>query len=94
MRVSTGGIRGYYVHGNKRCTMCSLYIRWDGNRCPCCNYPLRLNTRSSRAKRAQKRMRLRTDVRVEGEMQTGHGIRLKVVTGPAVPSSPSPVTAN
>ena len=84
-RVNTRGFRGYYLAGNKRCSVCCLYIRWEGNRCPCCNYPLRLNTRSSRAKRAQKRMRERIDVRVEGEEQTGKGIQLKVVTGPHAP---------
>ena len=33
--------------GQKRCSVCEIFIQWDGNPyCPCCNYKLR--TRSFR----------------------------------------------
>lgn len=37
---------GRYNAGQKRCTMCSLYVHWDGNFCPCCSYMLRSKPRN------------------------------------------------
>ncbi|MDR4492609.1 MAG: hypothetical protein R2685_17225 [Candidatus Nitrosocosmicus sp.] len=36
-----------YKEGQKRCSICEIFIKWDENPyCPCCNYKLR--TRSFR----------------------------------------------
>ena len=34
-----GGLR--YSSGQKRCTSCSIFIKWEGLFCPCCGYKLR-----------------------------------------------------
>ncbi|KAA2279710.1 hypothetical protein F1Z66_12550 [Candidatus Nitrosocosmicus sp. SS] len=41
-----GGKESVYALGYKRCTGCSLYIKYNGIRCPCCNYPLRTRKRN------------------------------------------------
>ena len=30
-----------YASGQSRCTLCDIYIRWDGRHCPCCRRRLR-----------------------------------------------------
>jgi predicted amidophosphoribosyltransferase len=35
-----------YKEGQKRCSVCKVFIKWNENYCPCCNYKLR--TRSFR----------------------------------------------
>jgi hypothetical protein len=30
-----------YGAGQKRCSICDIFIQWDGRRCPCCNYMLK-----------------------------------------------------
>lgn len=34
-----------YKEWQKRCSVCEIFIKWNENRCPCCNYKL---TRSFR----------------------------------------------
>lgn len=41
-----GGKQSAYQLGYKRCSVCSLYIRFDGIHCPCCKFPLRSKKRS------------------------------------------------
>lgn len=41
-----------YTEGQKRCTTCEIFIRWDNAYCPCCNYKLR--TRSFRGLRMRE----------------------------------------
>jgi len=41
---------GRYITGQKRCNSCNIFLWWDGLRCPCCNYQLRLRPRSSKFK--------------------------------------------
>ena len=41
-----GGKYSLYAQNFKRCTECAIYIKYDGNRCPCCKYPLRTKRRS------------------------------------------------
>ena len=41
---------GRYTAGQKRCQMCAIWIQWDGIRCPCCSYRLRLRPRSLKYK--------------------------------------------
>ena len=40
-----GGKQSVYHLGYKRCSVCSLFIRFDGTRCPCCNHSLRSRRR-------------------------------------------------
>ena len=44
-----------YMEGQKRCSVCEIYIKWNENRCPCCNYKLR--TRSFRGFGMRKKYR-------------------------------------
>lgn len=39
----TGGGKHTREHW-KKCTMCAVYINYDGNRCPCCNGLFKLRT--------------------------------------------------
>lgn len=52
MKYKTRGnpIKGKYRIGQKRCQICSLYLIWEGLRCPCCNYILRTKPRNSKFK--------------------------------------------
>ena len=40
----------YYAQGYKRCSMCEIFIEWDGTRCPCCDSSTE-NSRPSEDKR-------------------------------------------
>jgi hypothetical protein len=44
-----------YTEGQKRCSICEIFIKWNENNCPCCNYKLR--TRSFRGFGMKKRFR-------------------------------------
>ena len=35
-----------YLHGGKRCTLCALFVKWEGIHCPCCGTKLRVKIRS------------------------------------------------
>ena len=39
-----------YMNGQKRCGVCSVYLRWAGSKCPCCSAVLHVRPRHSRAK--------------------------------------------
>ncbi len=39
---------GRYHSGQKRCTTCEMYIKWDGVYCPCCKSMLRYKPRNSK----------------------------------------------
>ena len=48
-----------YREGQKRCTVCEIFINWNNNiYCPCCNYKLR--TRSFRGWEMRKKYREQT----------------------------------
>ena len=50
---------GWYESGAKRCKICSLFVKWDGIRCPCCNNVLRLKPLTGKNKEKLKvRMRV------------------------------------
>ena len=36
---------GHYFVGHKRCNYCEIFIKWDGDRCPCCSCKLRIRPR-------------------------------------------------
>ena len=48
--------RGRYDAGQKRCQICSIFIKWEGFFCPCCGYRLRSRPRNKmyKLKLAQK----------------------------------------
>lgn len=54
-RVSKPYGQGYYQAGFKRCQICDLFIKFDGIRCPCCGYKLRLNPRNATDKERLQR---------------------------------------
>ncbi len=41
---------GRYESGHKRCSLCEIYIIWDGDRCPCCGCKLRKKPRTVEAR--------------------------------------------
>jgi hypothetical protein len=41
---------GRYSTGQKRCQICTIFLRWDGFWCPCCGYRLRTRPRNVRFK--------------------------------------------
>ena len=47
-----------YKEGQKRCSVCEIFIKWDETYCPCCNYKLR--TRSFRGWEMRKKYREET----------------------------------
>ena len=40
-----------YAEGQKRCSVCEIYIKWDGLCCPCCGYKLRFRPINTRLRR-------------------------------------------
>jgi len=44
------GHSGRYESGQKRCSLCEIYIIWDGDRCPCCSCILRKKPRTAEAR--------------------------------------------
>lgn len=36
-----------YASGQKRCSICSIFIHWDGVNCPCCEMVLRTHPRGT-----------------------------------------------
>lgn len=43
-----------YAIGQKYCSNCQIFTKWDGLRCPCCNLQLRTNPRNQKSKKNQK----------------------------------------
>ena len=41
---------GRYATGQKRCQICEIFIKWEGQWCPCCGYRLRAKPRNLRYK--------------------------------------------
>jgi predicted amidophosphoribosyltransferase len=41
---------GRYELGQKRCSVCEVYLIWDKRFCPCCGTALRAKPRSSRGR--------------------------------------------
>ena len=50
------GKRNYKM--SKRCSLCSLFVSWDGNHCPCCGYVLRYSRRTERWKKEAQYKRI------------------------------------
>ena len=45
-----------YQAGQKRCTTCQIFIKWEGLWCPCCGVLLRKKSRTPRSrKRSQEK---------------------------------------
>jgi DNA-directed RNA polymerase subunit RPC12/RpoP len=45
-----------YASGQKRCQVCSIYIKWEGVWCPCCSYRLRTKPRAKTYKDKLRRI--------------------------------------
>ena len=43
-----------YRQGQKRCTICGIFMDYNGNRCPCCKIPLRTKARNRLSKLKRK----------------------------------------
>lgn len=42
--------KGRYESGQKRCTLCDVFLDFEGDRCPCCNRILRKKPRVAEAR--------------------------------------------
>lgn len=42
---------GRYATGQKRCQVCSIFMKWDGAWCPCCGCRVRTKPRNSKFKK-------------------------------------------
>ena len=49
-----GGRR--YLEGQKNCSVCGIFIRWDGLYCPCCGMKLRWKPRNPKYKKELKEL--------------------------------------
>lgn len=43
--------KSWYEGGNKMCTVCDIFIRYNDVRCPCCNFSLRTRPRNNKNNR-------------------------------------------
>ena len=48
----------YYFNEIKRCSVCCIFLRCEGNTCPCCHSKLRLKPRNYRIYKIDPRMRV------------------------------------
>lgn len=46
---------GWYSRGYKRCSVCLIWLRWDGVYCPCCSVRLSYRARRARHKPGARR---------------------------------------
>ena len=44
-----------YAAGQRRCSICYIFINWEGLWCPCCSFRLRLQQRDLRLKEDTKK---------------------------------------
>jgi len=44
------GVNGRYGNGQKRCSICAIFINWDGKHCPCCGYVLRTKPKGTQTR--------------------------------------------
>lgn len=46
----------YYDLGGRFCSVCSLFVKWDGvsKRCKCCKMPLRSTTHDNKSMKARR----------------------------------------
>lgn len=49
-KIKTHGPKdgGRYENGQKRCSICNIFIKWSGIRCPCCGTALRMKPKNSK----------------------------------------------
>lgn len=43
--------KGGYFKGNKKCTICKIFIKFNGYFCPCCGYRLKSKPRGSKGRK-------------------------------------------
>ena len=41
---------GRYEAGQKRCSICAIFLNWEGSHCPCCGYALRTKPKETTAR--------------------------------------------
>jgi len=47
--------QGRYSNGQRRCQICSIWIKWEGLWCPCCGYRLRTKPRNKKFKETYRK---------------------------------------
>jgi len=40
----------FYINGKKWCSVCDIFIKWDGLYCPCCRVKMRTRPESKKAR--------------------------------------------
>lgn len=48
IKKPSASVDGRYESGQKRCSVCAVFVKWDGKRCPCCNFTLRTKPRNTK----------------------------------------------
>lgn len=57
-KAAGNGTVGRYKNGQKRCSVCELFIVWLGLWCPCCGFKLRLKPKNSKYRMKLKEIRV------------------------------------
>jgi hypothetical protein len=60
---------GRYATGQKRCQVCSIFMKWDGTWCPCCGCRVRTKPRNSKFKQKLKTIIKKEHNKNENEKQ-------------------------
>ena len=55
---STLSTRHRYKAGQRRCSVCEIYIKWEGRWCPCCGLTLRTKPRNTKDRQNLQEMTL------------------------------------
>jgi len=42
---------GRYQMGQKRCSVCEIFLNWDEKHCPCCSFMLRTKPKGTKTRR-------------------------------------------
>ena len=45
--TKSNSFNSHYALGNKRCSRCEVFIKWDGIHCPCCKLILRTSPKGT-----------------------------------------------
>lgn len=55
-KLRAAGVNGNarYAHGQKRCSICQIFMMIEGNRCPCCKMLLRVSPKLMKYKEMVK----------------------------------------
>ena len=56
-KLNVAGNHRYFA-GQKRCSLCGIFIKWEGNLCPCCGLSLRIRPRNTKNRQKLEELKL------------------------------------